>query len=122
MASGFLRGSLYNAYLDKQTLSLRVFEDCANQIPLSQPDALAHPSIEDALCDFLDFTFTSRVTRHSLAEAAPVRRAALLRAGQHRQPQPLPKRPSRSPATSACATPAVGAENAVTPCGLHLLV
>ena len=38
MASGVLRGSLYNAYLDDETLFLRVFEDCANQILLNQPE------------------------------------------------------------------------------------
>jgi len=38
MAPGVLRGSLYNAYLDDETLFLRVFEDCANQILLNQPE------------------------------------------------------------------------------------
>ena len=61
-ASGVLRGSLYNAYRDKETLFLHVFEDYAEQFLAEAAQALAHPSIDRALRDFFDFTFTSMTT------------------------------------------------------------
>lgn len=61
-ASGVLRGSLYNAYRDKETLFLRVFEDYADQFLAEAAQALAHPVIDHALRDFFDFTITSMTT------------------------------------------------------------
>jgi AcrR family transcriptional regulator len=61
-ASGVLRGSLYNAYRDKETLFLRVFEGYADQFLAEAAQALAHPVIDRALRDFFDFTITSMTT------------------------------------------------------------
>ncbi|MGW5360836.1 TetR/AcrR family transcriptional regulator [Actinopolymorpha pittospori] len=61
-ATGVLRGSLYNAYRDKETLFLRVFEDYAEQFLAEADQALAHPIVEHALRDFFDFTITSMTT------------------------------------------------------------
>jgi TetR/AcrR family transcriptional regulator, transcriptional repressor for nem operon len=58
-ASGVLRGSLYNAYQDKETLFLHVFEDYAKQFLAEVAQLLANPSIDRALLDFFDFSFTS---------------------------------------------------------------
>jgi AcrR family transcriptional regulator len=61
-ASGVLRGSLYNAYRDKETLFLRVFEGYADQFLAETAQALAHPVVDRALRDFFDFTITSMTT------------------------------------------------------------
>jgi AcrR family transcriptional regulator len=61
-ASGVLRGSLYNAYGDKEALFLRVFADYADQFLAEAAGALAHPSVDHALRDFFDFTITSMTT------------------------------------------------------------
>ncbi|SCL51043.1 TetR/AcrR family transcriptional regulator [Micromonospora chersina] len=61
-ATGVLRGSLYNAYHDKETLFLRVFEDYAEQFLADAAQALSRPTIDDALRDFFDFTITSMTT------------------------------------------------------------
>ncbi|MBE1609163.1 TetR/AcrR family transcriptional regulator [Actinopolymorpha pittospori] len=61
-ATGVLRGSLYNAYRDKETLFLHVFEDYADQFLAEADQALAHPIVEHALRDFFDFTITSMTT------------------------------------------------------------
>ncbi|MEU1840299.1 TetR/AcrR family transcriptional regulator [Micromonospora chersina] len=61
-ASGVLRGSLYNAYHDKETLFLRIFEDYAEQFLADAAEALSRPTIDDALRDFFDFTITSMTT------------------------------------------------------------
>ena len=61
-ASGVLRGSIYNAYQDKETLFLHVFEDYAKQLLAEAAQLLANPSIDRALLDFFDFTFTSMTT------------------------------------------------------------
>jgi AcrR family transcriptional regulator len=61
-ASGVLRGSLYNAYQDKENLFLHVFRDYADQFIADSARLLAHPSIDDALRDFFDFTITSMTT------------------------------------------------------------
>jgi TetR/AcrR family transcriptional repressor of nem operon len=61
-ATGVLRGSLYNAYRDKETLFLQVFEDYADQFLAEAAEALAHPIVDDALRDFFDFTITSMTT------------------------------------------------------------
>lgn len=62
VASGVLRGSLYNAYHDKETLFLRVFDDYAEQFLADAAQALAQPIIDHALRDFFDFTITSMTT------------------------------------------------------------
>ena len=61
-ATGVLRWSLYNAYRDKETLFLQVFEDYADQFLAEAAEALAHPIVDDALRDFFDFTITSMTT------------------------------------------------------------
>ena len=61
-ATGVLRGSLYNAYRDKETLFLRAFEDYAEEFLAEAAKALAHPIVDHALRDFFDFTITSMTT------------------------------------------------------------
>ncbi|KKK06551.1 TetR/AcrR family transcriptional regulator [Micromonospora sp. HK10] len=61
-ASGVLRGSLYNAYRDKETLFLRVFDDYAEQFLADAAQALAQPVVDQALRAFFDFTITSMTT------------------------------------------------------------
>ena len=61
-ATGVLRGSLYNAYRDKETLFLHVFEDYADQFVAEAAQALAHPFVEHALRNFFDFTIASMTT------------------------------------------------------------
>ncbi|MFI7615479.1 TetR/AcrR family transcriptional regulator [Nonomuraea terrae] len=61
-ASGVLRGSLYNAYRDKETLFLRVFEGYAEEFLGEVARTLAHPDVDQALRDFFDFTITSMTT------------------------------------------------------------
>jgi AcrR family transcriptional regulator len=58
-ASGVQRGSLYNAYHDKETLFLRVFEGYADQFLAETAEVLAHPSVDQALHGFFDFTIAS---------------------------------------------------------------
>jgi TetR/AcrR family transcriptional repressor of nem operon len=61
-ATGVLRGSLYHAYRDKETLFLRAFEDYAEEFLAEGAKALAHPIVDHALRDFFDFTITSMTT------------------------------------------------------------
>lgn len=61
-ASGVLRGSLYNAYQDKETLFLQVFADYADQFLAEAARALADPDVDRALRGFFDFTITSMTT------------------------------------------------------------
>ncbi|MEV6620315.1 TetR/AcrR family transcriptional regulator [Amycolatopsis sp. NPDC051106] len=61
-ASGVLRGSLYNAYQDKETLFLQVFEDYARDFLAEAARVLADPDIGRALRAFFDFTITSMTT------------------------------------------------------------
>jgi TetR/AcrR family transcriptional regulator, transcriptional repressor for nem operon len=61
-ASGVLRGSLYNAYRDKETLFLRVFADYAEEFLAEAAEALARPAVDEALRAFFDFTITSMTT------------------------------------------------------------
>jgi AcrR family transcriptional regulator len=61
-ASGVLRGSLYNAYQDKETLFLQVFEDYSHDFLADAARVLANPSIDRALPEFFDFTITSMTT------------------------------------------------------------
>jgi AcrR family transcriptional regulator len=58
-ASGVQRGSLYNAYHDKETLFLRVFEGYADQVLAEAAEALAHRTVDQALHGFFDFTIAS---------------------------------------------------------------
>jgi TetR/AcrR family transcriptional repressor of nem operon len=61
-ASGVLRGSLYNAYQDKETLFLQVFEDYSRDFLAEAARVLANPGIGRALHELFDFTITSMTT------------------------------------------------------------
>jgi AcrR family transcriptional regulator len=58
-ATGVLRGSLYNAYRDKETLFLRVFEEYSRDFLAEAGEALTHPDIGRALTDLFDLTIES---------------------------------------------------------------
>jgi TetR/AcrR family transcriptional repressor of nem operon len=58
-ATGVLRGSLYNAYRDKDTLFLRVFQRYTDDFLSEAAEILAQPNIDRALGDLFDFTITS---------------------------------------------------------------
>ncbi|MGW9025382.1 TetR/AcrR family transcriptional regulator [Streptomyces sp. NPDC055722] len=58
-ATGVQRGSLYNAYQDKESLFLRVFEDYADAFIADASTALDQPDVRRALEDFFDFTINS---------------------------------------------------------------
>lgn len=58
-ATGVQRGSLYNAYRDKESLFLRVFQDYADAFLVEAIAALDQPDIRRALEDFFDFTIDS---------------------------------------------------------------
>src|SRR3569833_3498490 len=55
-ASGVLRGSLYNAYQDKATLFLQVFEDYARDFLAEAARVLADPDVGRAQRAFYDVT------------------------------------------------------------------
>ncbi|WP_433275049.1 TetR/AcrR family transcriptional regulator [Pseudonocardia xinjiangensis] len=74
-ATGVLRGSLYNAYRDKETLFLRVFEDFADQSLADTAQALAHPIIDHALHDFFDRAITSMTTGSPTRGCLPTKTA-----------------------------------------------
>lgn len=61
-ATGVQRGSLYNAYGDKDTLFLKVFERYRLRFVEQMRAALARPRLRDALRSFLDFVITSMTT------------------------------------------------------------
>ena len=61
-ATGIQRGSLYNAYQDKETLFLRVFEVYREQFLLQIRQSLDRPKLRDALRNFFDFVITSMTT------------------------------------------------------------
>ncbi|QRP45756.1 TetR/AcrR family transcriptional regulator [Amycolatopsis sp. FDAARGOS 1241] len=61
-ASGVLRGSLYNAYQDKETLFLQVFEEYSRDFLADATRVLAHPSVDRALRELFDFLITSMTT------------------------------------------------------------
>jgi AcrR family transcriptional regulator len=61
-ASGVQRGSLYNAYRDKETLFLRAYAGYVEQFTGEAAEALAHPVARHALRAFFDFTITSMTT------------------------------------------------------------
>ena len=58
-ATGVLRGSLYNAYRDKETLFIKVFDGYSQQFLEDAAAALAQPDVDQALGDFFDFTIAS---------------------------------------------------------------
>jgi len=61
-ATGVQRGSLYNAYGDKDTLFLKVFERYRLRFVGQMREALARPRLRDALRSFFDFVITSMTT------------------------------------------------------------
>ena len=58
-AAGVQRGSLYNAYRDKETLFLHAFRGYRERFLSDTAAALAHPVADQALRDFFDFTIMS---------------------------------------------------------------
>jgi AcrR family transcriptional regulator len=70
-ATGVQRGSLYNAYGDKETLFLRVFELYRERFLLQIRQALNKPRVRDALQSFFDHVITSMTI--SPAADAPTR-------------------------------------------------
>ncbi|AWS46105.1 TetR/AcrR family transcriptional regulator [Streptosporangium sp. 'caverna'] len=58
-ASGVQRGSLYNAYHDKETLFLRAFEGYADQFLAEAAEVLADQTVDQALSGFFDVTIAS---------------------------------------------------------------
>ena len=61
-ATGVQRGSLYNAYGDKDTLFLKVFEQYRLRFVEQLREALARPKLRDALRAFFDFLINSMTT------------------------------------------------------------
>jgi len=61
-ATGVQRGSLYNAYGDKDTLFLKVFARYRQRFVEQMRDALDRPSLRDALRSFFDFVISSMTT------------------------------------------------------------
>lgn len=61
-ATGVQRGSLYNAYSDKDTLFLKVFERYRLRFLEQIREALGRPRLRDALRSFFDFVITSMTT------------------------------------------------------------
>lgn len=66
-ATGVLRGSLYNAYHDKETLFVKVFDGYSRQFLADAAAALAQPDLDQALGTFFDFTIAS------MTKGAPAR-------------------------------------------------
>jgi AcrR family transcriptional regulator len=58
-ATGVLRGSLYNAYGDKQALFLEVFARYQTRFLAAARQALEEPNLERALKDFFAYTIAS---------------------------------------------------------------
>ncbi|MFM0433754.1 TetR/AcrR family transcriptional regulator [Paraburkholderia aspalathi] len=61
-ATGVQRGSLYNAYKDKGTFFLRVFDVYKNRFLAQLRDALDKPELRDALRSFLKTVIDSMTT------------------------------------------------------------
>lgn len=61
-ATGVQRGSLYNAYQDKETIFLRVFARYQDRYLDSMRSALAAPRLRDALQAYLDYAIDSLTT------------------------------------------------------------
>ncbi|GGC64419.1 TetR/AcrR family transcriptional regulator [Undibacterium terreum] len=66
-ATGVQRGSLYNAYRDKESLFLQVFDRYKSRRLAEARAALDKPDIEDALRSYFDVTITS------MTEGSPAR-------------------------------------------------
>jgi AcrR family transcriptional regulator len=71
VATGVQRGSLYNAYQDKETLFLRVFDVYSEHFLAQIRLSLDKPKVRDSLRSFFDFVITSMTT--TLAADAPTR-------------------------------------------------
>jgi len=85
-ATGVLRGSLYNAYGDKEALFLRAYARYTERYLASVDAALAQPDIEQALRSFMNFLIdsmrkerrgcmTTKAAVDEQAGAKPIRRA-----------------------------------------------
>lgn len=61
-ATGIQRGSLYNAYQDKETLFLRVFGVYRERFVLQIRQSLEKPTLRDSLRGFFDCVITSMTT------------------------------------------------------------
>ena len=61
-ATGVQRGSLYNAYGDKETLFLRVFGVYREKYVVQMRDALEQPGLRESLRSFFDFAISSMRT------------------------------------------------------------
>ncbi|MBN3801539.1 helix-turn-helix transcriptional regulator [Paraburkholderia sp. Ac-20336] len=70
-ATGIQRGSLYNAYGDKETLFLRVFDLYRERFLQQIRRSLDKPKVRDALQSFFDCVITSMTT--TIAADAPTR-------------------------------------------------
>ena len=70
-ATGIQRGSLYNAYGDKETLFLRVFELYRERFLAQIRQSLGKPKVRDALRSFFDHVINSMTT--VMAADAPTR-------------------------------------------------
>jgi TetR/AcrR family transcriptional repressor of nem operon len=62
VATGVQRGSLYNAYQDKETLFLRVFDLYQERVLLQARKELDQPKLRDALRSFYSFIVDSIMT------------------------------------------------------------
>jgi AcrR family transcriptional regulator len=61
-ATGVQRGSLYNAYGDKEALFLKAFEIYRERFLVQMRRSLDKPRLRDALRSFFDFVITSMMT------------------------------------------------------------
>lgn len=76
VATGVQRGSLYNAYGDKEAIFLRAFDEYAAQFLESAGNALAHGSVAARLFNFFDMIITN-MTSGSPPRGCLTTRAAL---------------------------------------------
>ncbi|WP_431955122.1 TetR/AcrR family transcriptional regulator [Actinacidiphila sp. bgisy167] len=115
-ATGVQRGSLYNAYRDKESLFLRVFQDYADAFLAEASATLDQPAVRRALEDFFDFTIDSmtrgtpargclstKTATDTQADAEPIR--AAIRGMLDRLEGVLAERLSREDAVGLLAVP-----------------
>lgn len=115
-ATGVQRGSLYNAYHDKETLFLRVFQDYADAFVAEAAATLDQPDVRRALEDFFDFTIASmthgtpargclstKTATDTQADAEPIR--AAIRGLLDRLEGVMAERLSRGDAAGLLAVP-----------------
>lgn len=115
-ATGVQRGSLYNAYRDKETLFLRVFQDYADAFVAEAAATLDQPDVRRALEDFFDFTIASmtrgtpargclstKTATDTQADAEPIR--AAIRGMLDRLEGVMAERLSREDAAGLLAVP-----------------